>query len=297
MSLALFKKLLRDIRVPLLLTALLLLGYEMLWVKVAERIIEQFKMLSELLPLETMLLLEKKIFAGPGQVIRAMLGGELINLNDSLSILSIGYVHPFMQAVICVWAIGRAAGALAGELDRGTMELLLAQPIPRRQIVLAHLAIDLLVIPGLCVCLIVGTWLGMQVVALPGGAVDLGRFVGPLLNAGALMFAVSGYTMALSALGRYRWRVVSWALGTMLVMFLLNVFGQLWNVLTPARPLTVFFYYQPQMIMLHGQWTASLSGAEGGPAVNVIVVLLLIGAGGYAAALWTFTRRDLPAPL
>ena len=49
-----------------------------------------------------------------------------------MDMLSIGYVHPLVQIIFCIWAVGRASGAVAGELDRGTMELLLAQPLSRR---------------------------------------------------------------------------------------------------------------------------------------------------------------------
>jgi hypothetical protein len=31
--------------------------------------------------------------------------------------------------------------------------------------------------------------------------------------------------------------------------------------------------------------------------LNAILVLLVVGAIGYAAALWTFQKKDLPAPL
>ena len=48
-----------------------------------------------------------------------------------MDMLSIGYVHPLMQTIFCIWAVGRASGAIAGEMDRGTMELLLAQPLAR----------------------------------------------------------------------------------------------------------------------------------------------------------------------
>jgi len=35
---------------------------------------------------------------------------------------------------------------VAGELDRGTMELLLSQPVPRNRLILAHFLVDLTVI-------------------------------------------------------------------------------------------------------------------------------------------------------
>src|SRR5262249_37545328 len=62
--------------------------------------------------------------------------------------------------IFCVWAVGRAAGAIAGEIDRGTMELLLAQPLARSRLLLAHLLLDAVTIPILCLSLWAGNWIG-----------------------------------------------------------------------------------------------------------------------------------------
>src|ERR1700676_172488 len=82
-----------------------------------------------------------------------------------MDLLSIGYVHPLMQTIFCIWGIGRAAGAIAGEIDRGTMELLLAQPVPRSRLVLGHLGVDCVIIPILCLSLWAGTWIGVWMVS------------------------------------------------------------------------------------------------------------------------------------
>jgi ABC-2 type transport system permease protein len=314
-------KLLRDVRVSLLVVVLLLLGFQCLWAKVTARIV------GELLPLligmaaaQRIPAVEvwKTIFEGPGQIMRTLMGGENIQLDNAMDFLSIGYIHPLMQTVFCIWAVGRAAGALAGELDRGTMELLLAQPIPRRSVVLAHLCVDALTIPVLCLALWAGTWLGTTLVwpievptnqPLPfrvevdPATLEVHPAVfGPALwNVGALLFAVSGYTMWLSACGRLRWRVLGTAVIITLVQFLVNVIGQLWDAMAWLRPFTVFFYYQPQQIALSGRWSVDLGTVWNGGAplvaVNVLAVLFGVGAVGYVLALWTFCRRDLPAPL
>src|SRR5437588_3121122 len=91
---------------------------------------------------------------------RTIIGGEMVSLHRAMDMLSIGYVHPLMQTLFCIWAVGRASGAIAGEIDRGTMELLLAQPLARARVVLAHLCVDLLTIPVLCLSLWAGTCLG-----------------------------------------------------------------------------------------------------------------------------------------
>jgi ABC-2 type transport system permease protein len=199
------------------------------------------------------------------------------------------------------------------------MELLMAQPVPRYRLLIAHGLVDLLTIPLLCLSLWAGTWLGTILVGpiqihpldtqlpLARGAIDPERLkievaaFGPALwNAGTLLFAVSGYTMWLSAQGRSRWRVLGLATFITLLQFLINLIGQLWEALAFLRPLTIFYYYQPQQIILNRVWTVNLDVWNGGQPlahIPVLAVLGAVGALGYLMALWTFCRRDLPAPL
>jgi ABC-2 type transport system permease protein len=110
-----------------------------------------------------------------------------------------------------------------------------------------------------------------------------------MVSVAALLFAVSGYTMWLSAAGRFRSRVLGVAVLVTLVQFLVNAVAQMWDAIADLRPFTVFYYYQPQRAVL----------GRGTPAEHLtdIGVLLAVGVVGYSLALWTFCRRDLPAPL
>jgi ABC-2 type transport system permease protein len=176
------------------------------------------------------------------------------------------------------------------------MELLLAQPIARNRIVLAHLIVDYLTIPLLCLSMWAGSWLGAALTGMIGNerpeiAVNPMVFGPALLYVTALVFAVSGYTMWLSSLGRFRGRVLGIAILLTLVQFLVNVIGQLWDPARLLRPFTVFYYYQPQQLIL---------GDNGYAEFEVwarLLVLIGVGAAGYLLALLTFCRRDLPAPL
>src|SRR5581483_741989 len=195
----------------------------------------------------------------------------------AMDMMTIGYVHPLMQTIFCIWAIGRASGAIAGEIDKGTMELLLAQPLRRSRLILAHLCVDLMTIPILCLSLWAGTWLGNWMVGpiliqpeelqkLPFPVhldptalqVEPAAFGPGLWNVAALLFAVSGYSMWASAAGRFRWKVLGITVFVTLIMFLVNVVGQLWDALDVLRPLTVFYYYRPQQIILRRQWSVAL---------------------------------------
>lgn len=329
MILTLVRKLLRDIRWSLPIVALLLAGYQCLWYKVAQRTVTQISPFFATLAARAgtnQKAIEDVIFGGPGKMAQSMVGGESVHFERAMDVLSIGYVHPLMQIILGIWAIGRAAGAIAGELDRGTMELLLAQPIPRWAVVVAHFCVDVIVIPILCLSMWFGTLIGYWLVGpfdvSPADLEIMNRevfkrllfkvqvnhellIVNPwafgwgLWNIGAFLFAVSGVTMAFSAVSRYRNRVIGIAIVIFLVMFLVNVVGQLWDAMTWMRPFTIYFYYQPQQIVLTENWNVNFAAAWGrGPeAINVLLVLFAVGAVGYALALWLFSRRDLPAPL
>lgn len=304
----LVRKLLRDLRLPLFVVALLLAAFQCLWARISQRITEEIvPSFARYVPLE---FIRTVLFEGPGKLIQTMMGGESINFASATDMLSIGYVHPLMQTIFCIWAIGRAAGAVSGEIDRGTMELLLSQPIPRYRVILAHLCVDALTIPVLCLSLWAGNWLGIglfgQIATGPVSGtgklhVDPRMFGYALWNVAALIFAVCGYTMWLSTRGRFRGKVMGLAVLVTLLQFLVNVIGQLWDAVAPLRPFTVFYYYQPQQIILAHRWTIDLGQAwnQGQPlfAVNVLAVLFMVGSVGYGLAFWTFCRRDLPAPL
>jgi ABC-2 type transport system permease protein len=121
------------------------------------------------------------------------------------------------------------------------------------------------------------------------------------LNLAALVFAMSGLGLVISACGRNRWRTTGWAVLLVLGMFVLNVIAQLWDPLAFTRPFTLFFYYQPHRHWLDDIWTADVGACwgmgEGQLTVPAVPLLLAIGVVGYAAGWWVFRKRDLPAPL
>ena len=240
---------------------------------------------------EMMMDVSTEFFKGPGKIIQALIGSNESNeliLTEPKDVLSVGYLHPVILIILSIWAVGRGATAIAGELDRGTMELLLAQPIPRWRVILAHLCVDGLTIPILCLAIWGGSCLGILMMAIP---VDPLEFAPALSCSAMLLFAIGGYTMWISSMNRNRGRAMSIAVLVTLLQFLVNVLGQIWEPMNSFRPFTVFYYYDPQQIMLKDNWVTNSK-----VWLN-LGVLLAVGTFGYLAALVTFQRRDLPAPL
>jgi ABC-2 type transport system permease protein len=325
MTFILVRKLLRDVRPALIAVCLLLFLFAGLWVKITQRVTAEITPFFDIVAERARLnpkVFEEVLFRGPGKVSQAVLGGADLRFERPNDFLAVGMLHPVVLILSCVWAIGRAAGAVAGELDRGTMELLLSQPLPRNRLILAHLIVDCVVIPTLCLSFYAGTQFGLWAVGpftvdysavkklgLPFPIptepkvmdVSAKTELPALANLAALLFALSGMTLALSAYGRSRWKVIGYGVLVGLLMFIANVLGQLWEEAAFVRPLSVFYYYQPQRIMLRDEWATDLGAVWNGYSpvgpVPVVGVLLAVGAVGYLLALRIFTRRDLPAPL
>ncbi len=67
--------------------------------------------------------------------------------------------EPMLVGCFALWAIVRGSDVVSGELSRGTMEMLLAQPVSRRSV----FATQSLVTLGGLVLIVLATWLGMWI--------------------------------------------------------------------------------------------------------------------------------------
>jgi len=159
------RKLVRDLRWPLIATGVLLFFFPFLWALIARRMLGQiapfFEALGQMGGISNKEL-EEVLFSGPGKLLRTLIGGERVDLNQAMDFLSVCLVHPALQTILALWAVFRSTQCVAGEVDRGTMELLLAQPISRFQVWLGHLLVEtgamlllaFLTVAGLCL----GAW-------------------------------------------------------------------------------------------------------------------------------------------
>ena len=328
MTFTLVGKLLRDVRWPLLAVCLLLFLFSTLWVRVAWRVTTEVAPFFNLIAKNSSIdqsAIEKVVFNGPGKVSQAVLGGADIRFERPTDFLVVEMLHPVVIILLTLWAVGRTGGAVAGEIDRGTMELLLSQPVPRDRLILAHLIVDFIVIPVVVASILLGTHLGLWLTGpfvenlevfndLPPAVQAMAKANGPKvlpvdtsgqwkagLNLCGLAFAMSGLSLAVSSVGRSRWRALGWSVLIVVTMFLVNVVGQLWEPVGRLRPFTLFFYYQPQAVWLKGIWMADVGDAFGLTKrmylIPMVPMLFAVGTAGYFFALRVFTRRDIPAPL
>jgi ABC-2 type transport system permease protein len=203
--------------------------------------------------------------------------------------LAMAYVDPVTVFTAVAWGIARGSDCISGELGRGTMELLLAQPVRRSAVVVVQGIVTTLGSVVIAAASWLGMWVGVHFTGLEDG-VDIWRFVPAALNLFGFMFFLAGFSTLVSACGRDRRRTVGVVAGFYLLQVLMKVVGRAatgWEALLYGTFITAF---EPQSLAIHPA-TAWVDVAR---ADGLLIVLGLIC---YAAATLVFCRRDLPAPL
>ncbi len=203
-------------------------------------------------------------------------GGDLTSFGG---FVGAEYLSFIWVVVVVAFVIPFTSGALAKELEQGTLELVLAYPIGRVRFFLskvAALVIGILLIVG---ATLLGLWVGALTQHLYVSAASYAA-VGALAVAFAL--AIAGYGFLFSALASERAQAAGWATALTLVFYAINFAAQNWNQLKGLRPLTIFNYYSPEDAI-------NLSRLDSG-ALLVLIGLAVVTT---AAAAGIFRARDL----
>jgi ABC-2 type transport system permease protein len=79
-------------------------------------------------------------------------------------LLSAIYIHPVVELTCIVWAVVRGSAAVSGEISRGTMEMLLSQPVSRSAIVVVNAVTTLLGAAVLSGATLVGLAIGVATI-------------------------------------------------------------------------------------------------------------------------------------
>jgi ABC-2 type transport system permease protein len=207
-------------------------------------------------------------------------GGDIFSLTGAVGL---GFVHPIAVGLVLVFAVGFASTAVAGERQRGTLEVLLSRPLSRR-VVYATLALAGGLFIGIAVGgLTLGTWLGAVAI---GQTAELGAGNLPLLwlNGALLYWAIGAIALLASVSFDRLSPAVSASLAFVLVSYFFEILGSLWPDAKGLQPFSLFHYVDPKTVLagLPEQGDFALLG-------SVVVVAIV-------AALVVFPRRDLSAP-
>lgn len=199
-------------------------------------------------------------------------------------------IDPTLFLTCGLWAVARGSDAVSGELNRGTMEMLLAQPIPRYQVVLVQWIVTSICAAILSLAVFIGCAVGVWLVQYDQ-TVSMALYARGVLNLFSLNYVIAGVTTLLSSVDRYRWRTLALGGGFMVVSLIVKVLSRLRDEFEPLRYITVYGAYEP--------WWLISAPPDAYPLLFLQLngTLLGIGTVAYILATVIFCRRDLPAPL
>lgn len=197
--------------------------------------------------------------------------------------LTLGLQHPMAIAFVAVFAVGSPVAAIAGERERGTLEVLLSRPISRHRhytvVALAVLVLVATVVAALVLGELAGAW-------AVGVAEELEMERLPLVFAnGVLLWAGFGsFSLAASVSFDRAGPALGLSLGYLLLNYFFEVLGSLWDAAEWTQDYSLFHHFQP----------GELLSGEADPldfAILAAAVVIPI-----AWALMVYPRRDLAAP-
>jgi ABC-2 type transport system permease protein len=207
-------------------------------------------------------------------------GGDIFSLSGSMAL---GAIHPISLILNSIFAVGFATSAVAGERQRGTLEVLLARPLSRRTVYRTLLVAILAFVAVAVLASIVGAAIGASIAGVAGELVPA-RLPLFWLNGFLLFGAIAAVGLAASVSFDRLTPAIGLTVAFTVVSYFLEVLGTFWPDAKGLQTYSIFHYFDPKQVL------------EGNVAVGNLAVLAAVAVVAIAWALWEFPRRDLAAP-
>jgi ABC-2 type transport system permease protein len=211
--------------------------------------------------------------------VRALMGGftDYTTVPGYLQAELFGFMMP---AVFLVFTIGAGSRAIAGEEERRTLDMLMANPIPRHRVVVQKFE-----------ALVTGTavigailWIGIALGgAFAGANPPLTGLARQILSLVLLGVAFGSLSLAIGSAGGNRALASGVAGGLAVTTYLVNALAEVVDWLAPYRRLSPFHYYAASDPL-----TTGLNWAHMGVLAGVSLLMLVLSVAA-------FQRRDLAA--
>ncbi|HUY93148.1 MAG TPA: ABC transporter permease subunit [Pirellulales bacterium] len=274
MNRALWSKAFREARALLLALTVLMFAFNWLFVWLTSLVdLGAYKIIMQALPGE----------------FRSMIHLPIAKLATDTGRIALAYIDPVAVFAVLSWALARGSDCVAGEIGRGTMEMLLAQPVSRLAVLTVHAIVTTLGAAVLAIAAWLGTAQGVVACKL-ADEVSIAAFVPAAGNLFALTFFLAAVSSMISACESYRWRAIGIMGGFYLVELVIKVVGRLAPNYEWLMYGTFLGAYEPQVLAVSPERVWELSWRYDGTLIG-------LGLAAYIVAALVFCRRDLPAPL
>lgn len=185
-------------------------------------------------------------------------------------------VYNFLPLVLMFVPITIFAGTIAGSEERGALDILFGNPLPRQVYVVAYWLAVAAMMLAMLVVLGIGSWLSAVLIDVD---LSLGESMQASLNVFPITMAAGGIALLLSAIVRQRAIAIGVPAALLFLMYLVDIIGKISDTYAPLRNASFFKAYGDPL-------------QDGMPWAGV-AILLAIAVALAAMAIPAFQRRDI----
>jgi ABC-2 type transport system permease protein len=182
--------------------------------------------------------------------------------------------------LLLVAAIGAGARATAGEEERGTLDLLLANPISRRRLVTEKLGALAAEIAALALVLWLSLLVGVEIVGMD---VSAAHIAAATVSAALLGLAFGAIAVLVGAASGHRGMAIGVTAAGGVAAYLVSSLATLVDFLEPVRQLSPYYHY------------VASDPLRGGLVLDHALFLVALALVAGVLAIMIFDRRDLAA--
>jgi ABC-2 type transport system permease protein len=212
---------------------------------------------------------------------RMLLGADLLDMLNRTSFAAFAFVHPMMLVLVWGFSIAICTAVPAGEVDRGTSDLLLSLPISRWGIYVSVSVVVFACGAALAFAPLLGLRINESVGHWPE-PLRFDRLAMAAVNSLACIWTVAGVGMAVSACSSRRGTAVAVLFAWLLASFALNFLGGIWKQAERLVFLSLLNYFRPLIIIRDARLDR-----------HDLFVLVAIAVCSWVIGGLVFARRDI----
>jgi len=196
--------------------------------------------------------------------------------------VGLGAAHPLLLAASCVIACGTAVRSIAGEIEAGTLDLVLSRPVERTRYLASYLVFILAALAAIAALYGAGAYAAWLIVHPDPGTLSGASLARASLYLALLLWAIAGYSLLCSACARERGRALGLAIGLTIGLYAWNFLASLIGALAPFARISPWYWFNPSPVLAGGAFP-----------YGDALVLAAVAAACCAVATAQFLRRDV----
>jgi ABC-2 type transport system permease protein len=213
-------------------------------------------------------------------IVKASLGGDMLRIGNTSGLIAIGYNHPFVMFLYMLFAVGTPTGLLAGEVQRGTMELILSRPTTKVQVYACAGILTLAGMFALVLVMFLGTVAAVHLFTFKD-RVPLDIFFRIAINGGLLASTFGAVALLCAATFGRLYTAIGVAVAFLVANYFVAIVSNWWPRMAFLKRASLFYLIDSSKLWQGWPWRN----------LGLLAALLLVAA-GLGAVIWN--RRDLP---